>query len=71
MFDRLTPQLHDRLRKQLPQAKAASSGRVECECGKQVKLMAAYRCMHCGVWFCRSCGLEHFGPDVGPEATAT
>jgi len=66
MFEELTPELMQALRMQRPQARAASSGTVTCICNKDVELMAAYRCLHCGIWFCRECGEEHFGPDAQP-----
>ena len=37
---------------------------VKCGCNKQVKLIYAYRCLYCGIWYCRSCAQEHFGYKV-------
>ena len=29
-------------------------------CGQTVAVLQAYRCFHCGLWFCRECSREHF-----------
>lgn len=34
---------------------------IKCGCHKQVKLIYAYRCLYCGIWYCRECAQEHFG----------
>ena len=31
-----------------------------CICGKQVSCWYAYRCLECGIRFCRDCAKEHF-----------
>jgi hypothetical protein len=36
------------------------TGEVTCPCGRTVVETAfAYRCFHCGVWFCNSCMRKH------------
>lgn len=35
--------------------------KVRCGCLKLVRWMYAYRCLYCGVWFCKQCAEEHFG----------
>ena len=30
-------------------------------CGKQVSIEYAFRCLYCGFWFCRACAEVHFG----------
>ena len=42
--------------------------KVRCACNKYVQWHAMFRCLYCGVWFCKSCAEEHFGMRV-PEAT--
>jgi hypothetical protein len=39
---------------------AVSCGR----CGHRVSVVRAYRCLYCGVWFCRTCAQLHFGMRV-------
>lgn len=34
---------------------------VKCGCHKKVKLIHAYRCLYCQVWYCKTCAEEHFG----------
>ncbi len=67
VFREPSKELMATLKSQLPQARAASAGKVTCVCSRNVELLAAYRCLHCGVWFCRQCGVEHFGPDTTTE----
>lgn len=43
---------------------AADKTTVKCGCHKQVKLIYAYRCLYCGIWYCRDCAQEHFGAKV-------
>ena len=36
--------------------------RVECAtCEKKVVVWHAYRCLYCGLFFCRGCAERHFG----------
>lgn len=35
---------------------------LACPCGNQVRLLDAFRCFHCGVFYCKTCALRHFGP---------
>lgn len=34
---------------------------VTCPCGHKAKLVFAFQCYHCGIWFCRRCAARHFG----------
>jgi hypothetical protein len=34
---------------------------VKCGCHKKIKLIYAYRCRYCGIWYCGDCADEHFG----------
>ena len=43
---------------------AADKTTVKCGCHKKVKLIYAYRCLYCGIWYCRDCAQEHFGYKV-------
>ena len=51
------------MRKQRPQAVLAKSIIIDCICGKRVSITAMYKCHHCGIYFCRECGKNHFGED--------
>lgn len=51
------------LRVQLKQAKLAKDIKIDCICGKSISINAMYRCHHCGIFFCRTCGSDHFGKD--------
>ncbi len=37
---------------------------IRCPCLKLVKLRHAYRCLYCGVFFCKECAEQHFGKTV-------
>jgi hypothetical protein len=44
---------------------------VSCgSCGVRLYLVRAYRCLYCGVWFCRVCAQLHFGMRVPDDAPA-
>lgn len=34
---------------------------VTCRCSEKMPIQYMYRCMECGLWFCKSCAKEHFG----------
>lgn len=34
---------------------------VTCDCGRRVRLILAYRCYYCGIFFCEECAAKHFG----------
>jgi len=38
---------------------------LTCPCGRKVSIKRMFRCFHCGIWFCRVCGREHFGKGHG------
>lgn len=38
--------------------------KIRCGCHKLVNYKYAYRCLYCGVWYCRDCAQEHFGYKV-------
>lgn len=40
--------------------KRGNAPRVTCQCGKRPSTLMAYRCLYCGVWFCKECATEHF-----------
>lgn len=37
---------------------------VKCGCHKKIRLLDSYRCLYCGVWYCKECAEEHFGMRV-------
>lgn len=39
----------------------ADKVKVKCGCNKKVKLIYAYRCLYCSVWYCKECAEQHFG----------
>lgn len=41
---------------------------VTCPCGRTLALFSAFKCYHCGIWFCKECAKEHFGPDLSVHA---
>lgn len=36
--------------------------KVQCVCGKWMKLEKMFKCYHCWLWFCRDCAGKHFKP---------
>jgi hypothetical protein len=40
--------------------------KLRCGCHKLAKWQYMYRCLYCGVWYCKECAEEHFGAKV-PE----
>ena len=40
---------------------AADKVTVKCGCNKKIKVLYAYRCRYCGIFYCASCAEEHFG----------
>jgi len=37
---------------------------IRCGCNKLVKFIYMYRCLYCGVWYCKECAEQHFGYKV-------
>lgn len=37
---------------------------IRCECGKNTLLKAAFKCLYCSEWYCRTCAEKHFGKTV-------
>lgn len=33
---------------------------VTCTRGLKLEIIKAYKCLYCGIWFCRRCAKEHF-----------
>lgn len=53
------------MRKQLqPIVTAPLQYKMTCGCGKRVVFWMMYRCLYCGVFFCKACAEEHFGARV-------
>lgn len=40
------------------------SGKDHEECGKEIDLLFAYKCLYCGFYFCRKCAEKHFGKTI-------
>lgn len=38
--------------------------KIRCGCNKLVGWMYMYRCLYCGIWFCKDCAQLHFGKRV-------
>lgn len=41
-------------------AAGAMDVRVTCPCGVTIAVAYAYKCLYCGLWFCRACAARHF-----------
>jgi len=52
------------IKEQSKLGKAADKTTVRCGCHKKVKLIYAYRCLYCSIWYCKECAEEHFGMKV-------
>ena len=37
---------------------------MPCSCGKRVHLFLAYRCIECGLWFCKACAERHYNDEI-------
>ena len=35
--------------------------KIRCGCMKLVQWRYMYRCLYCGLWFCKECAEQHFG----------
>jgi len=44
--------------------------KIRCGCNKMVRIIEAYRCLYCGVFYCKECAEEHFGMRVPPRVAA-
>ena len=33
---------------------------MQCPCGRDMDVCAAYKCLFCGIWFCAVCARRHF-----------
>lgn len=40
---------------------------VTCPCGKTLSVVRMYRCLHCGLWWCKKCAKLHFGAYCKPQ----
>ena len=38
--------------------------KVRCPCLKLIPMKYAYRCLYCGIFYCKECAEEHFGKTV-------
>ena len=38
--------------------------KIRCGCNKLVKFIYMYKCLYCGVWYCKECAEIHFGYKV-------
>ena len=39
--------------------------KVFCPCRKIIDVrVSAYKCLECGIWFCRKCAKRHFGRGI-------
>lgn len=53
------------------QSRAVVAGKApECACcnSETKRFIYAFRCYHCGLWFCPKCSEDHFGPKPKPSA---
>jgi len=35
--------------------------KMRCGCGKLMRLINMFRCLYCGLYYCRECAEQHFG----------
>lgn len=40
---------------------------MTCPCGHRAVIWALYRCLYCGIFFCKTCAQEHFGYSIPNE----
>lgn len=45
--------------------------KIRCGCNKLVGWKYMYRCLYCGIWFCRDCAERHFGYRVPSNKAKT
>ncbi|VUD48583.1 hypothetical protein TDB9533_01262 [Thalassocella blandensis] len=38
--------------------------KIRCPCLKLVRWIDAFRCLYCGIFYCRTCAEKHFGQTV-------
>ena len=38
--------------------------KIRCVCERFVLWQHMYRCLYCGIWFCKDCAEEHYGMTV-------
>lgn len=41
--------------------------KIRCGCNKLIGWKYMFRCLYCGVWYCKECAEDHFGAKV-PES---
>jgi len=58
---RIEPENRDLLTRQIRDVK---NGHVDCCCGVALAVHDTFRCLYCGMWFCKTCAEEHFGCTV-------
>lgn len=38
--------------------------KIRCVCMKLVSFKNMYKCLYCGIWFCKECAELHFGDEL-------
>jgi hypothetical protein len=38
--------------------------KIRCGCNKLIGWQYMYRCLYCGIWYCKDCAEEHYGMKV-------
>jgi len=38
--------------------------KIRCGCNKLIRLIDAFRCLYCGIYYCKKCAELHFGMRV-------
>ena len=49
---------------------AVTKVKVRCGCHKLLPLIYMYRCLYCGLYYCKKCAEVHFGMRVPPSTGA-
>ncbi len=42
----------------------AKHTKIRCSCLTLVRWVDAYRCLYCGIFYCRACAEQHFGKTI-------
>lgn len=49
----------------------AEAVRIHCGCGRKLTVWRGYKCLYCGIIFCRLCAEAHFGATVEEHIART
>lgn len=59
--------VRDQTAEMLKHEHGMNTPRCTCpDCGRTLKIIWLYRCLYCGIYFCKECAEHHFGASVPP-----